>query len=130
MSKIKLQDSMQDVVVKMSNGNPGAMGAIMEIMSKGKQIDSDDSMAGLGAVLMLDTLEIYGTDIYVLHSDICGRDLAKTMAVIRSTQLGFLNGSILKDACGRQDYSGRELIPVEDLYLKVKERLPNFNNQA
>lgn len=127
MSKIQLSDSIQDVIVKMSNGNPGAINALMEILSKGKTIDPDDSMQGLGCILMLDTLGIYGTDIYVLYSYICGRDLVKTLAVIRSTQLGFFNGAVLADACSRQDRSGCELVPVEELYLKVKERLPQFN---
>lgn len=127
MSRIQLQDSTMDVVVKMSNGNPGAMNAIMEILSKGKLVDPDDSMQGLGSILMLDTWGIYGTDIYVLYSDICGKDLSKMLAVIRATQLGFFNGNILIDACSRQDYSGRDLVPVDDLYAKVKERLPNFD---
>lgn len=127
MSRIKLTDSIKDVVVKMSNGNPGAMSALMEMLSKGKTIDPDEHMQGLSPILMLDTLGIYGTDIYVLHSDICGRNLAKTLAVIRSTQLGYFNGSTLANACSRQDYSGRDLVPVEELYLKVKERLPSFD---
>lgn len=127
MSRINLQDSTMDAVIKMSDGNPGAMNVLMEILSKGKYIDPNDPMQGLGSVLMLDTLEIYGTDIYVLHNDICERNLARTLAVIRSTQLGFFDGSILKNACSRQDYSGKEMIPVHTLYMKVKERLPNFD---
>lgn len=125
--RIKLTDSTMDVVVKMSNGNPGAMNVLMQLL-KPNNIDPDNIMGGLGVILSLDTLGIYGTDIYVLNSDICGRELSKMIAVIRATQLGLFSGSILKDACNRQDYSGRELVPVEELYLKVKERLPNFDN--
>jgi hypothetical protein len=127
MSKIQLTDNTMDVVVKMSEGNPGAMNALMEILSKGKLIDTDDPIQGLGAILMLDTLGIYGSDIYVLHSDICDRNLAKTLAVIRGTQFGYFDGKLLANACHRQDYSGRDIVPVEELYQKVKERLPNFD---
>ncbi len=127
MVRIKLQDSTMVAVVKMSDSNPGAMKALMEIVTKAKDIDKDDPMIGLSSVLMLDTLGIYGTDIYVLYSDICDRDLAKMLAIVRAVQLGFFDGKLLQNACSRQDYSGREIVPVEELYLKVKERFPNFN---
>lgn len=128
MSRIQLSDNTMDVIVKMSEGNPGAMTALMEIMSKGAKIDPDDFMGGLGAVLGLDTNGIYGTDIYVLYSDICDRNVAKMLSVLRACQLGFFSSNILTDACSRQDYSGKKMIPVDELYLKVKERLPNFHS--
>jgi len=124
--KIKLTDSTMDVVVKMSEGNPGAMNVIMQML-KPNNIDPDNVMGGLGAILLMDTYGIYGMDIYILNNDICGRDLAKTLAVLRATQMGMFDRNILKDACHRQDRSGKQLVPVEELYLKVKERLPNFD---
>ncbi|AZB07466.1 hypothetical protein EG344_00725 [Chryseobacterium sp. G0162] len=129
MSKIQLTDNTMDVVVKMSEGNPGAMGAIMEILTKGGTIDPN-AMGGLGSVLFLDTLGIYGTDIYILFSDICDRSLSKMLAVLRATQFGFFDGKLLKTACSFQDYSGREMVPVDELYKKVKERLPEFDSKA
>jgi hypothetical protein len=127
MSRINLADSTINVVVKMSDGNPGAMNVIMEMLQpESSKIDPDSVMGGMMKLLSLDTLGIYGTDIYVLHNDICGRDMSKTFAVLRAHQLGFLNGSILKDACSRQDYSGRKMIDVESLCKQVKEHLPNF----
>lgn len=127
MSKINLTDSAMDVVLKMSDGNPGAMGVIMEMLQPAaNEIDPDSVMGGMMKILALDTLGIYGTDIYVLHSDICGRDMVKMFAVLRAHQLGFLNDSVLKDACSRQDYSGREMIKVDELYEKVISELPNF----
>jgi hypothetical protein len=51
------------------------------------------------------------------------------LAVLRSVQLGMFDRETLKDACHRQDRSGKSLIPVDLLYSKVKERLPNFNNR-
>jgi hypothetical protein len=127
MSRINLADSTMSAVLKMSDGNPGAMNVIMEMLQpESNKIDPDSVMGGMMKLLSLDTLGIYGSDIYVLHSDICGRDMSKTFAVIRAHQLGFLNGTILKDACSRQDYSGRKMIDVESLCKQVKEKLPNF----
>ena len=127
MTRIKLSDSTMDVVIKMCDGNPGAMGVLTEMLSSSQKIDPDGAMGGLAPILSLDSHGIYGTDIYVLHSDICGKDMVKTLAVLRSVQLGFFDANILKNACSRQDYSGRDMVPVDELYAKVKERLPNFN---
>lgn len=124
--RIKLTDSIMDIVVKMSDGNPGAMSALMEML-KPNNIDPDNIMGGLGAILGLDTYGIYGTDIYILYSDICERKLPKMLAVLRACQLGLFDNNTLADACSRQDYSGRELVPIDELYVKVKEKLPNFD---
>ena len=127
--RIKLTDSTMEVVMKMSEGNPGAMNVIMQLLMEPNTIDPDNVLGGLGVILTLDSIGIYGTDIYVLHSDLCGRSLPKMLAVLRATQLGLFSRDILKDACHRQDYSGRKLVPVDELYLKVKEELPNFDKE-
>lgn len=124
--RINLDDNMMSIVSKMSDGNPGAMNVIMEIL-KPNNIDPDNALGGVGVILSLDSLGIYGSDIYILSNDICDRDLVKTLAVLRAWQLGFLNGDTLKDACSRQDRSGVKMIPVDDLYIKVKKELPNFD---
>jgi len=126
--RIKLEDTIVSAVMKMSDGNPGALSTLMEIYSKNPKIDPDDIIQGFGPILHLDSLGIYGTDIYILHNDICERDIVKTLAVLRAVQLGHFNGAILKDACHRQDRSGKSMVPVDELYAKVKERLPNFNS--
>lgn len=125
--RIKLEDTTISMVVKMSEGNFGAMDVLM-LMLKPNDIDPDNLMGGVGQILLLDTFEIYGVGIYVLFNDICERDLVKTLAVLRATQMGFFSSSILKEACYKQDRSGKDLIPVQDLYLKVKEQLPTFNS--
>ncbi len=127
--RIKLEDTTKEMCAKMSDGNPGAMGVIMQILTS-NSIDPDNIMGGIGVVLHLDSMGIYGTDIYVLHNDICRSEMPKTLAVIRAVQLGMFSRSILKDACSRQDRSGRNLVPVQELYEKVKERLPNFDSAS
>jgi hypothetical protein len=128
--KIKLTDSVTDIVTKMSDGNIGALTIIMQILSETDKIDPDNMLGGLGVVLILDTYGIYGTDIYILNNDICDRNLAKMLAVLRATQMGMFDSITLKNACHRQDRSGKDIIPVEELYLKVKERLPDFDIES
>lgn len=126
MAKLNSNDSMMSIVTKMSDGNPGAMSALMEIITKGADVDPNDIMGGLGKVLFLDTIEIYGSDIYILYSDLCNRDIVKTIALLSAVQLGILDKIILKDACSRQDYSGIKMINIEEIHAKVCEVLPNF----
>ena len=123
--RIKLTDNTSDIIRKMSEGNPGAMAILMEML-RPNNIDPNNALGGMSPILLLDSFGIYGSDIYVLHSDICNRNLVNTLAVLRSVQLGLFDGKILKDACHRQDYSGRELVPVEELLLKVQKQLPLF----
>ena len=125
--KIKITDNTQDVVLKMSEGNPGAMRVIMELLSD-NTTDPDNLMGGFGAILNLDSFGIYGSDIYILVNDICDNNIVKVLSTLRAVQLGLFGRDILKDACSRQDRSGKLLVPVEDLYNKVKEELPNFDN--
>ena len=127
MARIQLTDTMVDIMAKMSEGNPGALTALMECVTDDDKTDPDSLMRGLGPALSLDTMGIYGTDIYVLWSDICEKNTPKFMAVIRAHQLGFIGQVVLKDACSRQDYSGKDIIDVDNLYVRVCERLPNFD---
>lgn len=127
MNRITLFDNAMSAVIKMCEGNQGAITALVEILKCAKQVDPDDKMGGLGKILVLDTLGIYGTDIYVLWNDICDRNTSKMIAILRAYQFGFIASQILKDACHRQDRSGCTLISVEELYIKVIEKLPNFD---
>jgi len=111
----------------MCEGNPGALTACMDLYQNGGNVDPDGFMGGLGNILDLDRMGIYGTDIYVLWSDICHRNTAKMVTVLRAAQLGYISDEKVADASHRQDYSGRGLIDIEELYNKVKTRLPKFD---
>lgn len=125
--RIELTDTALLATVKLSDGNPGAAIALVDIQKQGGAIDPDGAIGGIGFLLLLDSFGIYGSDIYVLHSDICGKDVVKTCAVLRACQLGLLSRGVLKEAASRQDGSGKTLIDVDGLYQQVKKRLPRFN---
>jgi hypothetical protein len=125
--RIGLTDTMVSAIAKLSDGNPGAGSALMTLSMDAERIDPQSFGGPLSPLLSFDSCGIYGTDIYVLWSDICNKDSSRTLAVLRAVQLGMFEERILKDACSRQDYGGREMIPVEDLYNQVYERLEEFN---
>lgn len=126
-SRIKLKDTLPSAVAKMSDGNPGAMTTMMEMMTKAQVIDPQNAMGGMHYILLLDTFGIYGTDIYVLWSDICDKSMVKTLAVLTAAQRGKFDQALLKEACSRQDYSGRDIVPVDDLLEEVMKLIPTFN---
>lgn len=117
--RIKLTDNIMDVVLKMSDSNPGAMNTLMQIIEYGRTESIQGG--GLRYILLFDSLGIYGTDMYVLNSDICQGDISKMLAVLEAVQFGLFSGDVLRDASHRQDYSGRDLVPVDELYAKVEE---------
>lgn len=121
--RITLNDTPMSIIIKLADGNPGALHFLTEILTKSQDINDSSFFTYF---LALDSLGIYGTDAYVLWSDLCGRDTIKAMVVIRAYTLGMVDGDILRDACSRQDYSGKELIDVDDLFMKVIEKIPEF----
>ena len=127
MSKINLNDSTIDIVMKMCEGNPGAINVIMEMLNtENNKIDPDSLMGGLIKILSLDDMGIYGSDIYVLYNDLCDKQVVKVFALLRGHQLGFLDTSTLKNACSKQDRSGKKMIDFKYVYNNVLNELPNF----
>ena len=127
MSRIEMTDTTMDVLVKMSDGNPGAITAMMEILAKHDAIDPQAAFGGLGAIMLLDTWEIYGTDIYILFSDICNRDVRKLLLLMRATQMGDFSHTKLQSLAADQT---RQVTIDDDEWKKlddlVCEKLTEF----
>ncbi len=73
--RISLDDSIMSILVKMSEGNPGAASVL------GKLMQSDNEF-GLVLALHLDDMNIRGSQIWVAYKDHCGEDLEKLKAAI------------------------------------------------
>lgn len=125
-NKLKLEDDFLTIFTKMSEGNPGALTALMNVYKNCPTIDPDCLMGGVGPILQLDSIGIYGTNIYILWSDVCGRNDSTFIALLRACQLGFLEEKVLVDAASRQDRSGIGLINIDEMVGKVKAELPKF----
>lgn len=90
-TRITLDDTIQSMLFKMSEGNPGAISVLVNVLGKGDKIDQAAAMGGgLATILDLDMAGIYGPKIWMLYKDQCGEDLEKFMAVMRAWQLGHL----------------------------------------
>ncbi len=113
----------------MSEGNPGALMAVCEILKHGAVIDPNDAMGGMSSLLSLDTLGVYGSQLYMLWSDVCGKDVGKMIALLRAWQLGGLAGVTDGTLQFAIDARGTG-IDVDAAVAAVQERLPKFNAAA
>lgn len=78
MKRINASMSTMEVVMTMSEGNPGAMSVIMNMIATPK---------GLLDLLLLDSLDIRGSHLYMLNNDCCGRSperFDRTLMMLRS----------------------------------------------
>jgi len=131
MSRLQLTDTGTDILVKMADGNPGAISAMMAIMEHHDSIDPQAMMGAMGAIMILDTWGIYGTDIYVLYSDKCDKDVRKFLLLQRACQLGHLPHSKLqqmaKDQAREVNLTEEEWAGIDEF---VCEKLEEFQKPA
>ena len=87
-------------IIQWSKGNPGALNFLMQIISP------ENAINGISIIKKLEEAKsIRGTNIYVLWSDLCNRDISLVKILCEKCPT-----DILEDACNRQDYSGRKLV--------------------
>lgn len=89
-------------LIEWSEGNPGALDFLFKVFMSPE--------ANLGqAAFIASKLESYttlrGTNIYILYSDLCDRDINKVVTLLKNCPQ-----DILEDACNRQDYSGCKMV--------------------
>ena len=87
-------------IIEWSKGNPGAMTFLMSLF------EGENAIKGITIVQKLEEAKsIRGTNLYVLWSDLCQKDISKVETLCKNCPT-----SILEDACSRQDFSGKKLV--------------------
>jgi hypothetical protein len=81
----------------------------------------------IGPVMLLDSLGIYGPNVWVIFKDVCEQNHARMLAVLRATQLGMLSSEALLEVSNRQYRNEGKVktIDVAELYFKVKDLTNN-----
>jgi len=121
-----LNMTVTDVIVAMAGGNPGAVVACAEVMKKSGKVDPDSALGGLGALMLLDTLNIWEHRIWMLYKDVCKHDVVKMLAVLRAYQLGQLAGCTESAINHAIDNCG-DGIDLDAVLAAVKKRLVRFS---
>lgn len=120
MSRLKLEMSFNDALFALSEGNPGAINVLMDAFRNADTIDPE-GMGAWGFLLNLDLFEIYGSRIWVLFKDLCGENLARTIAMVRSVQMGVISKDDLYGML-----AGESSLNPTDVAARLKEKLPSF----
>ena len=124
--RIKLTDTMADVAYKMSEGNPGSLNVIVDLMDKADAIDPDCGFPMLH-ILGLDTLGVYGPRIWMLYKDVCKEDLKNVVIVMRAHQMGLLPIEVLKERIYHtRGHAGFSPLDFDDLLSKLRTILPEL----
>ena len=123
MAKIKLDDTLMTILLKLTEGNPGAATVLVKIVKEADTIDPDASLGHLAILLDLDTLEIYGSNIWILYKDICGQSIKHFIATLRAWQLGFISALTIKTAIFNNSPA---ILEPDTLLTRVQTALPNF----
>ena len=93
-------------LMRLASGNPGAFQCLLALQDASIDLDKKDN-----TVKFLKDMDIKGTDIYVLWSDICGRSVFTMVELIEKVP-----ALVVKDASSRQDYSGRNLPEILEFF--------------
>jgi len=123
MTRIKLNDDFKTIILNMSDGNPGAMNVMIDLLQI--QPTFTDKLGGTGSVIFLDTMDIYGSDIWILYKDICGEDLKMLTDCLKTVIHGLIPQDFIKhmiDNCqGRGEFLGVEDMDAELLRLAIEK---------
>ena len=120
-----LEMTVLDIITAIGEGNPGALTVCSNVYRVNPSVDPDDIFGGLGPLLHLDMLGLYGPDVWMLFRDVCHESLIVMLAVLRANQLGYLSAREVRDAI-----DGKAPLNLWEACIKVKDRLPAFGATA
>lgn len=66
--KIEAHDNLRDIMIKMSQGNPGGLSALIALVKR-------DEMMGFMRILSLDDMGMRGSQLWVAYKDHCKQDI-------------------------------------------------------
>lgn len=124
--RIELSDTMLDIFLKLSDGNPGALSALMQMSKESLEVDPDAAFGGIQPLLSLDGMGIYGSHIWVLWKDVCGKSTRNIETLFRQVQLGMMSeGEVISAANG-----GLKSFDFPALLEQVQAQIPAFGRVA
>jgi hypothetical protein len=125
-SRINLSDTFMTAIVKMSDGNPGAVTALMALSTVKPTVDPEFAMGPYAPLLSLDTHQIYGSAIWILYKDVCKQDARTMLMLLRAVQLGLFSEGDLQRLSQAEYKLGISDEKMTELDMQVCARLEQF----
>lgn len=108
MSRLELSDSGKDVILKMSDGNPGAITFMIQLLSSGHPTD-------MMIIVTLDALGIYGSKAYMVWNDICDKNLETVRLMMMNLSFGKITKEHLLENLSQGRAVPYDLVPESEL---------------
>jgi hypothetical protein len=124
-SRINLSDTFMTAMIKMSDGNPGAITALMDLSIEKPTVDPESAMGALAPLLSLDTHQIYGSAIWILYKDVCKQDARTMLMLLRAVQLGLFSEGALQ-RLSQNNNGGISDEKMTELDMQVCAQLEQF----
>jgi hypothetical protein len=124
-SRINLSDTLMTAVIKMSDGNPGAVTALMALSTVKPTVDPESAMGPYAPLLSLDTHQIYGSAIWILYKDVCKQDARTMLMLLRAVQLGLFSEGALQ-RLSQNNNGGISDEKMTELDMQVCAQLEQF----
>jgi len=118
-TRIEITDTLMGAVIKLSEGNPGAMTACVNLLKETPKHDPQNILGGIGTLLNLDSSNVYGSRIWCLYKDVCGESTEKTIKLLRAKQMGIVDTEKFNHAI---DHRGQG-IDLDSVIKEVNKRL-------
>ncbi len=81
--KLSLEDDMIEVLRTLSEGNPGALSVLIEVLN--------GDLEGLSDIHILDDMNIRGPQIWVAYKDVCKQDISNFREKIRNRDMDMVH---------------------------------------
>lgn len=114
----------QDDILLLSEGNPGAITAMLEMISEYQNIDPQAIFGSYHVIMFLKDYNFKGTNIWNLWKNVCDQKHVNFAAVMRGHQMGFITRQTIDNLAKGDTLQ----IDFPKLIEQIKERLPTFNN--
>ena len=123
--RITLQDSHLSATVKLAEGNPGALTALLTLSKDTPAIDPDSAFGPLTPLFDLDVCGIYGSDIWKLWKCVDQSSLNFNI-IFRAAQLGIISHDLIKKASITETHN----FDYANLKKKINDQLPRFGQAS
>lgn len=114
---INLMENTKAVLIKMSEGNPGAITVLMGLIGR-------DDPSALMTVLSLDDMNMRGGQIWVGYKDYCGEDIEKFAQCINDRDSGMV--AVVNSECfvpGEEGYGEKAVTAGASFNINSSRKL-------
>jgi hypothetical protein len=128
-NRLSLADNPIQAITKMSEGSPGAVTVLVELMKSEPAIDPESDLGGIGSIMAMDDLGIYGSHIWILFKDVCKSNVGNVVTLFRATRLGLIDSQKVVEASRERVEDKAEPFDFDYLVARIREQVKFWPNR-